>query len=133
MSELERAILCVDDEALILMNLKMLLQKRYGSQYRYEFSINPKSALEILESMIADGIRVILIISDWLMPEMNGGDLLRIVQQRHPNIHAVIISGQIDTEVLKRLKEERLFSGFLSKPFSSADFYSLIDNLVKEA
>jgi|WetSurMetagenome_2_1015567.scaffolds.fasta_scaffold1062610_1 DNA-binding NtrC family response regulator len=126
----DSAIVCVDDEAVILMSLKMLLRKRYGRRFRYEGAADASSALSIVEDLIADGVRVILIISDWLMPGMNGDAFLRIVHERHPGIKAIMVSGRIDEDSIRKLEEEGLFSGFLTKPFAPTDFYALVDALV---
>lgn len=128
----DRAILCVDDEALILMNLKMLLRNRYGPLYRYECAADAATALSMLETLISEGVRVILIISDWLMPGMNGDDFLRKVHESHPDIRAIMVSGRIDKETVELLERENVFPGFLSKPFAPTDFYALIDGLVRE-
>jgi len=127
-----RAILCVDDEAVILLSLKLLLKKRYGDDYRYECASSAESALSTIEALISEGVRVILIISDWLMPGMNGDVFLRIVHERHPDIKAVMISGRIDEDSIKKLEEEGVFSGFLSKPVTPVDFYALIDEIIEE-
>jgi len=127
-----RAILCVDDEAVILLSLKLLLKKRYGEKYRYECAADAERALSTIETLISEGVRVILIISDWLMPGMNGDVFLRIVHERHPDIKAVMISGRIDEDSIKKLEEEGVFSGFLSKPVTPVDFYALIDQIIEE-
>jgi len=132
MESMSRAILCVDDEAVILMNLKLLLRKRYGERFRYECAADAESAISSMEKLIAEGIKVILIISDWLMPGMNGDAFLRIVHERHPGIKAVMVSGRIDESTVRTLEEEGIFSGFLSKPVAPSDFYAMIDDLVKD-
>jgi DNA-binding NtrC family response regulator len=86
-----------------------------------------------MEDLIADGVKVILIVSDWLMPEMNGDAFLRIVHERHPEIKAIMLSGRIDEDTVRRLEEEGLFSGFLSKPVAPTDFYALVDDLLRES
>ncbi len=128
----DRAILCVDDEAVILMNLKLLLKKRYGQRFRYECAADAERALSAMEGLIASGIRVILIISDWLMPGMNGDAFLRAVHERHPGIKAIMVSGRIDEGSVRRLEEEGIFSGFLSKPVAPGEFYAMIDGLVAD-
>ncbi len=123
----------MDDGAVILMNLKLLLKKRYGQRFRYECATDAESALSAMEGLIAEGVRVILIISDWLMPGMNGDAFLRIVHERHPDIKAIMVSGRIDVDTVRKLEEEGIFSGFLSKPVAPSDFYAMIDGLVEDA
>ena len=72
----KEAILCVDDEALMLLSLKTSLSRNLGENFIYETAINVEQAWEIIEDFHKDGIELILIISDWLMPGIKGDQFL---------------------------------------------------------
>ena len=66
----KKAILCVDDEAIILLSVKQELQSHFRERFIYETALSAKEALVIIDELSAEGIVFILVISDWLMPGM---------------------------------------------------------------
>ena len=73
-------------------------------------------ALEILEEY---GDEIDLIVSDVVMPEMDGPTLLREVRKKHPDLKFIFVSGYAEEAFAKNLpEEERDRFGFLPKPFS---------------
>jgi len=87
------AILCVDDEPIILLSLVQELKRTFGGELEYEQAMNAEAALKTIEDLEAEGVRVILIISDWLMPGIKGDEFLEIVHGRYPGIRAIMITG----------------------------------------
>ena len=88
------AILCVDDEPIILLSLVQELKRTFGNELAYERAMNAEAALATIEALEKEGVRVILIISDWLMPGIKGDEFLRIVHERYPDIKTIIFSGR---------------------------------------
>jgi CheY-like chemotaxis protein len=89
-----RANLCVDDEAIILMALKQELRSVIGPGFIYETARDGIEALEVVDSLVAEGIKLVLVISDWLMPGLAGDELVLRLKDRHPDVQAIIITGQ---------------------------------------
>ncbi|MCB0478361.1 MAG: response regulator, partial [Crocinitomicaceae bacterium] len=81
----KKTILCLDDERTILTSLKGQLRRNFGSEYGYEFAESPEEALELIEELKQEDIDILLIVSDWLMPEMKGDEFLIKVHQKFPN------------------------------------------------
>lgn len=92
------AILCVDDEPIILLSLVQELKRTFGGELEYEQAMNAEAALKTIEDLEAEGVRVILIISDWLMPGIKGDEFLRIVHERYPGIRAIMITGNASAD-----------------------------------
>ena len=67
----KRAILCVDDEAIILIALKQELKIHFGDRFTYETAINALDALKAIDELSAEGIEIAVVISDWRMPGMS--------------------------------------------------------------
>ena len=63
-----KAILCIDDEPIILDSLKEQIEKSFGSNLIYETAENADEGLEILAELQENDIDVLIIVSDWLMP-----------------------------------------------------------------
>ncbi|HSV57235.1 MAG TPA: response regulator [Magnetospirillaceae bacterium] len=111
-------ILCVDDEAVILMALKLLLKGSLGNEYRIETAFNAAEALDILEDSRREGNDVRLLITDWLMPGRKGDDLIRDARTIHPGLKAILVTGHADKEVLAALDREDLVHQVFRKPWS---------------
>jgi CheY-like chemotaxis protein len=72
----KKAIICVDDEIIILESLREQLEKHFGDQYIYETAESGEDALEIIDELEDEDIEIAIIVSDWLMPGMKGDKFL---------------------------------------------------------
>ncbi|WP_245454163.1 response regulator [Aquabacter cavernae] len=79
--------------------------------------ISAASGAEALEAMDHAGARVDLVISDVVMPEMDGPTLLKALRARDPGLKVIFISGYAQEAFGKNLAEGETFA-FLPKPFS---------------
>jgi DNA-binding NtrC family response regulator len=111
------AILIVDDEAVILLSIKQELKSRFGDQYLLETALSAEEATVAIDGLVADGIEVILIISDWLMPGMKGDVFLASVKARHPAVRCIIVSGHADPTAIERARETVALDAVISKPW----------------
>lgn len=118
------AILCLDDDELVLETLEYQLQKRFGEQFYYEFALDPLEALETLDQLNRERIPLFLVISDWLMPEMNGDQFLSKVQDLYPGSLKVLLTGKTEEDTLD-LEAFDLF-GFLYKPWDEKSLISMV-------
>ncbi len=75
------------------------------------------SGVEALEIMDREHGKVHLVVSDVVMPEMDGPTLLRHLRQRNPNIRIVFMSGYAEEAFRKNLTADENFV-FLPKPFT---------------
>ena len=80
------------------------------------------SAAEALR-LIRDGLRPDLLITDHLMPGMNGTELARIIRSEQPGVQILIVSGYAESEgVAPDLPR-------LTKPFRSAELAASVAGL----
>jgi len=121
-----KAILCVDDEVIILLSMIQELKKVFGNRFIYEQAMDASSALKTIDELAADGVKVILIISDWLMPGIRGDEFLEIVNERHPEIKAIMITGHADQEAIERVRRNRTVLAVLGKPWESVELAEII-------
>jgi DNA-binding NtrC family response regulator len=121
-----KAILCVDDEVIILLSMIQELKKVFGNRFLYEQAMDASSALKSIDELAADGVKVILIISDWLMPGIRGDEFLEIVTARHPEIKAIMITGQADREAIDRVRGNGSVLAVLGKPWEPAELAEII-------
>ena len=130
MSEL--AILCIDDEVIILNSLLRQLQAAFGDDYVYETSESAEEALEIIEDLEAEGNKIIVIVSDWLMPGMKGDDFLVKVHNEFPQVIKILLTGQADASAIERAKNEAHIHAYLNKPWSEQELIECIKSGLKE-
>jgi len=117
---IDKAILLVDDEAIIIFALRQELRAEIGPNYRYEIALSAAEGLEVIDELSAEGVRVILVVSDWLMPGMRGDEFLTKVREMHPEVKTIMVSGQIDEDQLKKLNSSGVLDLFMSKPWNSS-------------
>lgn len=104
-------VLLVEDEDAVRMGGIRALTSR---GYKVHEAGDGMEALDVLEEL--DG-KVDIIVSDVVMPEMDGPSLLREVTKDYPGVKFVFVSGYAEDAFSKNLPEGAKF-GFLPKPFS---------------
>ena len=119
-------ILCVDDEKVVLQSLRAQLQEAFGDSYLYEVAEDADEALDVINELNEDKISIILIVSDWLMPGMNGDEFLIRVHQRFPKIITIMLTGQADESSIKRAQEQANLHSCLFKPWSEEELVETI-------
>ncbi len=124
------AILVVDDEAIIVMSLKRELLGRYGRDFMLETAMSAVEAEGIIDELSSEGVKIILIISDWLMPGVKGDEFLERVQARHPDVRCILLSGHADDDEVRKLRERVRLDAFLRKPWSKAELLDAVDACV---
>ncbi|RDH84656.1 MAG: hypothetical protein DIZ80_04080 [endosymbiont of Galathealinum brachiosum] len=116
-------ILLVDDEP-ALLNLGSETLTVHG--FNVISAENAKNALDVLEHETID-----LLITDIIMPEMDGYQLAAIVNEKYPEIKIQLASGFADNRNMTMV-DENLQQNILYKPFSSIDLLQRIRKLLDE-
>ncbi len=124
------AILCVDDEAIILMSLKQELRLSFGDRFTYETALNADDARNIIEELTQDEVKVALIISDLLMPGTKGDEFLVEVKRQHPDIRAIVITGHADQAAVDRTMRETGADRVFHKPWRTEDLLKAVADCV---
>lgn len=120
------AILCVDDEPVILDSLKEQLRRRFGNRYLYEVAECADDAWEIIEELNEEEVEILVIVSDWLMPGIKGDEFLIKVHQKYPKIVKVMLTGQADAEAIERATRDANLHSCLYKPWSEDELAATI-------
>ncbi|MBF0376674.1 MAG: PAS domain-containing protein [Desulfamplus sp.] len=114
-------ILLVEDEAPILTLTKMMLEK---IGYKVLASSTPKEAIKLAQTY---SDKIDLLITDVVMPDMNGKDLAKNILSIYPDIKVLFMSGYTANVIAHH---GVLDSGvnFIQKPFSKQDLSEKIRN-----
>ena len=127
----KKAILCVDDEKIILQSLEGQLKSNFKQTYRLEFAESADEALDLIDQFAGDGIEVLVILSDWLMPGMKGDEFLIQVHSKYPNIKKIMLTGQADPEAISNARDKASLYDLVSKPWDENVLISKINDCLK--
>lgn len=119
--QLSYKILILDDDVLVTSSLKSLFLLEGFSDV--VFFNSPVSAAEYLKNNQRD-----VIISDFVMPEMNGLDFLKIAKQYSPNASMILLTGYADKEnAIKAINDVGLYK-YIEKPWDNDELIINIKN-----
>lgn len=125
------AILCVDDEIVILDSLKEQLKRCFGDRYIYEVAESAEEAWEVIEELHDDGIKILVIVSDWLMPGIKGDEFLIQVHQKFPQLITMMLTGQADEEAIERARQQANLYTCLHKPWTERKLCEAISSALE--
>lgn len=103
-------LLVEDEEGLRSLNARGLRSRGYSV-------IEASNGIEAMEALDEKNGAVDLVVSDVVMPEMDGPTLLREMRIRNPNLKIIFVSGYAEEAFDKSLPENEQFA-FLAKPFA---------------
>lgn len=119
-------ILCVDDEQMVLKSLEGQLMREFGEEYAIELAESGEEALELMEELSVDGYQTLVIVSDWLMPEMKGDEFLIQSHRKFPNVLKLMLTGQADPAAIERSRNEANLYRQIDKPWDVAELIEAI-------
>jgi len=103
-------LLVEDEEGLRSLNARGLRSRGYSV-------IEASNGLEAMDALEAKNGAVDLVVSDVVMPEMDGPTLLKAMRDRNPSLKIIFVSGYAEDAFEKSLPENQQFA-FLPKPFT---------------
>lgn len=115
------AILCVDDEPMVISALRTLLEQHLKEVQVIEVAELAAEALEVVDELLSDGIELKVVVADFIMPQMRGDELLVRIHRRLPRIKKILLTGQSDIGGVKRAINEADLYRFIEKPWQNED------------
>ncbi len=115
-------ILCVDDEKVILDSLKTQLKNYLNNTCTVEVAESGDEALEIIEELLEDlGEPPYLVISDMIMPQMKGDELLSKIREKCPKTLSILLTGQAEKlDIINAVNTAGLYR-YIPKPWEAED------------
>lgn len=114
-------IVIVDDENMVLTSLNSFLTLE--TNYNIQIFLSANEALNYIEKEKVD-----LVVSDYLMPEMDGITFLSKVKDLKPEIPRIILTGYADKEnAIKAINNVGLFQ-YIEKPWDNDDILIIFRN-----
>lgn len=110
-------VILIDDEQTILDGMKQLINwSEHGFQLIGTFS----SPLKALDFSLVHAIDIV--VTDVMMPELNGIELSRLLKQQQPETQILILSSYDEFDMVKDSFKEGV-ADYLLKPRLSPDFF----------
>jgi len=114
-------IVIVDDEEMVLTSLSSFLNLE--TEYDVKTFTSAQEALDYVKEGRCD-----LVISDYLMPEMDGISFLAQVRELKPSVPRIILTGYADKEnAIKAINDVGLFQ-YIEKPWDNDDILIVLRN-----
>ncbi|HEV8523168.1 MAG TPA: response regulator [Terriglobales bacterium] len=108
-------LLCIDDQESALKIRKLFLE---AQGYKVLIASSGREGLELLKAHPLDAV-----ILDYRMPEMDGAEVAERMQQTHPALPIIVLSGYV-ADLPERLKS--IARGFVAKGGSPAELLNIL-------
>ncbi len=125
MADVKPTILIVDDE----INNLQLLKRTFRGSYNIITASNGIEALDIINK---EGDGISLIVSDQKMPEMEGTEFLKRVNETHPEIVKILLTGHQDSDIIVSAINDCQLYQYILKPFDPEELKVSVNNGLKK-
>ncbi len=115
-------VLIVDDVPIVLTSLRRVLER---AGFRVDAADSGASALAFLGRAEID-----VVLSDFMMPSMNGLELLREVAARWPRVRRAMLTAQADQDLLDEALKDGLLHAAFQKPWNNKGLAEALRALV---
>lgn len=117
----KETIVVVDDEEMVLTSISSFLSLE--ASYNVKTFQSAQEALKYIKDNPVD-----LVVSDYLMPEMDGISFLAEVKKIQPEVPRIILTGYADKEnAIKAINDVGLFQ-YIEKPWDNDDLLIIFRN-----
>ena len=117
-------IVIVDDEDMVITSLKAFLALE--TEYNVQGFTDPVEAAKYLETHPAD-----VVVSDYLMPKMNGIQLLARAKELQPEAARVLLTGHADKQsAIQAINDVGLYQ-YLEKPWDNQQLLLVIQSAIE--
>lgn len=115
------AIICVDDELMVLLSLRDQLNHLLGGEYRIELAQSGEEALELFAEFTQEHIPIPLVLCDQTMAGMEGVELLRQLHSQYPETLKILLTGLASLDqVVQAVNYANLYR-YITKPWDPTD------------
>ena len=124
MEQTQPVVVIVDDEDMVITSLRAFLTLE--TEYTIEGYTDPQQAVKYLETQPVD-----VVVSDYLMPKMNGIQLLGRAKELQPEAARVLLTGHADKQsAIQAINEVGLYQ-YLEKPWDNQQLLLVIQSAIE--
>ncbi|MCG6552609.1 MAG: response regulator [Candidatus Magnetominusculus sp. LBB02] len=111
------SILCVEDEAIILEGMRIVLKRRFNEVYT---ATNGEEGIDVFKKNKID-----IVITDILMPVMDGLEMASKIKKISPETPILILSALNEEPFLNKAASLGLYD-YIAKPYCDDDFFEIL-------
>lgn len=126
MENLAAEVLLVDDEDMVLTSVRAFLMLE--TEFHIHGYTTPADALKHLETHPAD-----VIVSDYLMPNMNGIQFLAQARELQPEAARILLTGHADKQSAIRAINEIGLYHYLEKPWDNSQLLLVLNGAIERS
>ena len=123
-------IVCIEDELIVLRDLEKLLKKEFEDSFSIEAIENSGTAIEIIKKMHRSDVEIPLIISDHIMPQINGDKLLIEIHSLYPDSEKILLTGHADLNAVANIINNAKLSRYITKPWEEKDLIMAVKQAI---
>jgi signal transduction histidine kinase len=123
--------MCVDDDKAILDSLREQIVDHFKNQFVIETAESGEEALEVLRELSANNCEIPVFISDCIMPDIKGDELLKQVHVITPQTATIMLTGQASHGAIVNAVNHAHLYRYVSKPWEKADLMLTISEAIK--
>jgi DNA-binding NtrC family response regulator len=121
---IQPVVVIVDDEEMVITSIRAFLTLE--TEYDIHGFTDPEAAAKFLETHPVD-----VVVSDYLMPKMNGIQLLGRAKQLQPEAARVLLTGHADKQsAIQAINEVGLFQ-YLEKPWDNEQLLLVVQSAIE--
>ena len=115
----KKTVLCIDDEKIVLDSLKKELKNALGKEFNIEIVESGVEALELFNELHNDNIEIPIVISDFIMPDMKGDEVLKSIKEVNPKVYSIMLTGQATIEGVTNAINKAGLYRYIAKPWET--------------
>ncbi|MFN5831148.1 MAG: response regulator, partial [Bacteroidota bacterium] len=123
----------VHDEKIILDSIKIQIEKNFSHKYIFDYADNPQEALEVIDELMHEDISLLLVISDYMMPGMNGEEFANTLKSKMKNVNILMLTGHMSEDKGLDLIEKNIVLKVMQKPWKEESLIEFINKLSENA
>ena len=133
MDKFKYAVLCVDDDPVILHLIDFQMKKLVNPVNTIvESTTDPTHVEEKLEEIKSYGLEPLFLMTDYQMPGMSGAQLIRKMKKINPELKCILLSGQANDVAVAELEDEKLLFSFIGKPWREDQMKEILRPLLSK-
>ena len=131
-------IICIDDDREFLASLKRSLPDKVRRLCQnfdcvFNFVTSPMELQKVLANAVKDGVHPAMLISDQLMPDVTGLDLIKQIKSDYSDLVCILLTGHAELDSTRQAINHHLLDQYVCKPIEDLhEFASMIANLLKQ-
>jgi phosphoserine phosphatase RsbU/P len=128
---IEHTVLIIDDDQNLSLTIKEKLYNIPEFSFSVETANDPHSAIELMKTLLEEGVNISLIISDLSMPGMQGNELLEESMNYFPEAKKILMSGNPTLDAIVHSINAAHIYRMLTKPIQELDFQLTIKQAIE--